>query len=309
MADSARSPRARRSTSDDTIPLREAVRRTGIPAELLRAWERRYGAVTPIRTPGGSRRYSAHDVERLTRIKAAVDAGHRISKVVAWGEARWAGFLDQTHPATHPAVDSIVDALAELDGETADRELTELLEELGPVDFAREIALPLLDAIGFLWTQQKASVASEHMASALLRTLLGNALRQTPPHEGAPRILFATPSGERHELGLLVAALVTRAAGGLPVYLGPELPPAELAEACRRTHIDAIALSAVSLDASVVVPELEQTRQLVAKRIAIWVGGASVAGAKLPRGIQLLGDFEDLEARVQRLSEKRAATG
>ncbi len=309
MAGSAGSSRARRDPGDDTVPLREAVRRTGIPAELLRAWERRYGAVTPIRTPGGSRRYSAHDVERLTRIKAAVDAGHRISQVVTWGESRWARFLDQTHPETDPAIETIVDALAELDAQTADRELTEQLARLGPVDFARQIALPLLDAIGFLWTQQKACVASEHMASALLRTLLGEALRQAPPPDDAPRVLFTTPEGERHELALLVAALVARAAGAMPVYLGPELPPVELAEACRRTRIDVIALSAVSLDASKVIPQLEHARELVAKRIALWVGGASVADVALPRGVERLADFDDLEARLEALAAKRAAAG
>lgn len=52
---------------------------TGIPAETLRTWERRYGVVTPDRTPGGQRRYSNEEVDRLCLIAQLVESGSRIS--------------------------------------------------------------------------------------------------------------------------------------------------------------------------------------------------------------------------------------
>ena len=61
--------------ADSTYPLRTASRLTGLSPDLRRAWERRYGVIEPMRTPGGTRRYSAADIERLRLVKAAVDAG------------------------------------------------------------------------------------------------------------------------------------------------------------------------------------------------------------------------------------------
>ena len=72
------------TNSDDaetTYPLRAAARLTGLSPDLLRAWESRYGVVKPLRTAGGTRRYRASELERLRLVKAAVDAGDRISVV------------------------------------------------------------------------------------------------------------------------------------------------------------------------------------------------------------------------------------
>ena len=74
-------PTFRSEPLEMTYPLRTAARLTGLSPELLRAWERRYGAVRPGRTPGGSRRYTAADLERLRLLKEAVDAGHRIGEI------------------------------------------------------------------------------------------------------------------------------------------------------------------------------------------------------------------------------------
>ena len=56
-------------------------RLTGIPADTLRVWERRYGVVTPIRTPSGTRLYASEDIARLGLIKQLVDRGDAISSV------------------------------------------------------------------------------------------------------------------------------------------------------------------------------------------------------------------------------------
>lgn len=57
-------------------------RLTGIPVPTIRMWERRYQMIVPSRSDVGARLYSAHEVERLSLLKAAVDAGHAIGTVV-----------------------------------------------------------------------------------------------------------------------------------------------------------------------------------------------------------------------------------
>jgi MerR family transcriptional regulator, light-induced transcriptional regulator len=56
-------------------------RLTGVPADTLRVWERRYSVVTPYRAESGTRLYGPEDVGRLTLIKRLVDRGDAISSV------------------------------------------------------------------------------------------------------------------------------------------------------------------------------------------------------------------------------------
>jgi DNA-binding transcriptional MerR regulator len=53
---------------------------TGIDPQTLRLDERR-GLLTPARTPGGTRRYSDDDLDRLQRITELVDAGINIAGI------------------------------------------------------------------------------------------------------------------------------------------------------------------------------------------------------------------------------------
>src|SRR5512134_2440764 len=80
----------RTSAVELTYPLRSASRLTGLSPEVLRAWERRHGVVQPLRTPGGTRRYRASDLERLRLMKAAIEAGHRIGQLAGLGNAELA---------------------------------------------------------------------------------------------------------------------------------------------------------------------------------------------------------------------------
>jgi MerR family transcriptional regulator, light-induced transcriptional regulator len=46
-------------------PIQVVTRRTGVSADVLRVWEKRYAVVTPIRSASGRRLYSDADIERL----------------------------------------------------------------------------------------------------------------------------------------------------------------------------------------------------------------------------------------------------
>lgn len=56
---------------------------TDIPAATIRMWQHRYGVVQPARSQGNIRLYSKADIERLSLLKSAVDAGHAIGTVAS----------------------------------------------------------------------------------------------------------------------------------------------------------------------------------------------------------------------------------
>lgn len=289
---------------------------TGISAHALRAWERRYRAVEPERTPGGARRYSEREVARLRLLRRAVDAGHPIGEIASLSDREIRRRLGIDVPSSAgrdaasyapPApdalpIESLVDAARTLDMDHFENSLSRLLAALGPRRFARELATPLLRRIGQEWERGELAVSAEHAATTVVRTLLGTTLRRDSVAARGPTVLFATPAGERHELGALIAAIEALAAGVRAVFLGGDLPVAEIAGAARRIQADAIALGVVGLDPEAAERELRALRRALPAEVSILLGGRRAAAVAAIPGVEVIQQLEELEEHVSRIT-------
>ncbi|HTY17361.1 MAG TPA: MerR family transcriptional regulator [Myxococcota bacterium] len=292
---------------EPTYSVGAVVRLTGLSAHVLRAWERRYGAVRPLRTDGGTRRYREADVIRLQRLRAAVAAGHPIGDIARLEDDELDRRAALAPAAPTAPLAAILEALDRLDAADAERLLGLQLSALGGARFARCVASPLLNEIGRRWEDGALCAASEHLASALLRTLLGSVLRPTNAAAQMSPILFTTPPGERHELGVLMAAVAAVDAGGRAIYLGPDLPVAEVAQAADALGAAAVALGVCQRDGAPVALALDALRRLMPASVELWVGGPGAAAVALPRGSALLADIDGIERKVALLSLRGAA--
>ena len=281
-----------------TYPLRTAARLTGLSPAVLRAWERRYGVVVPARTAGGTRRYSAADLERLRLVKAAVDAGHRIGVVAALEPDELRRRARVSDAPEEAGLSEVLSALGRLDAAAVQRRLSIQLSTLGAPRFAREIALPLVDEIGRRWSDGRLSIAAEHLATSILRSLLGAALQPTAASLAGPRIVFATPPGEPHELGLLIAALVALGAGAQPLYLGVDVPAEDLLAAARASGASAVALGVVTVSEEDAQATVTSLREGLPARVALWLGGAGAASLGARAGVEVVDSLDALERRV-----------
>jgi len=291
---------AMKSSENDetTYPLRAAARITGLSPDLLRAWESRYAVVTPLRTAGGTRRYRATDLERLRLVKAAVDAGERISVAAGLDPTELARRVETTGNPSQPGLEAILSALDNLDAAEAQRLLALQLSAMGPVTFAREFALPLAREIGERWALNRMGIASEHLAMGVLRSMLGSALTPTAASRLGPTIVFATPTGERHELGLQAAAVTALGAGANPIYLGAELPVEDLLGAVADAGAAALALSLVTIPKGQATPIITAIRNDLPEEVRLWIGGAGAAAITASNGVEQMGNLEEFERRV-----------
>jgi methanogenic corrinoid protein MtbC1 len=205
-------------------------------------------------------------------------------------------------------VEEALEAIRALDAAAAERIAGQQLAGLGPVEFAREFALPLLAVLGDGWAQGDVCVASEHLGTGLLRSMLGPGLRTTAATASAAPIVFATPPGELHEMGLLVAAITTLGAGGNPVYLGPNLPVEEIVRAVETRRAPVLALSLVVRVGTDPSGALAELRERLDSEVEIWVGGAVGQQMELPPGCVRIANLAQLEHRVS-LSLLRSAPG
>ena len=112
------------------------AQRTGIGADTLRKWERRYGVLRPSRTSGGQRRYDERDVARVEWLRDRLADGFRIGEAAALLEtddasaessttglrdAIVAAVADDGHPAPGRAGRAVVHALRRRDRGRGDR--------------------------------------------------------------------------------------------------------------------------------------------------------------------------------------------
>jgi DNA-binding transcriptional MerR regulator/methylmalonyl-CoA mutase cobalamin-binding subunit len=293
-------------SNEPTYSLGAVARLTGLSPHVLRAWERRYGAVKPLRTPGGTRRYRESDVARLRQLRAAVQAGHSISEVANAPAGDLERRLEMSSALPMPPLAPLLEAIEQLDAPTTERLLGAQLAALGPLRFVRTVASPLLHAIGTRWEAGQLCIASEHLASSILRSLLGGALRPTSAALQAPPVLFTTLPGEAHELGSLMAAVTTADAGGHPVFVGGNLPVAEIVDAADAVGAAAVAVGVCHLNGNNTAHALEALRAALPLRVELWVGGPAAQALALPHQVSHVRDAGELERKVALLVERGA---
>lgn len=202
---------------------------TGIPADTLRMWERRYGVVAPIRSEGGYRLYDDAAIARLTAMHALVGAGwsaRRAAEQVASGTTLGPLGDEPEEPAAKSDdLDLLVRLTEDLDAATLTRSLDEVFARTDFETFADQWLMPALLRLGQAWHRGEVSVAGEHFVSAGVHRRLAAALDAVPPHAGAPRVLVGLARGSRHELGVLAFSVALARAGIDVVYVGGDLPP------------------------------------------------------------------------------------
>lgn len=290
-----------------TFSLGAVARLTGLTPHVLRAWERRYGAVRPVRTPGGTRRYCESDVARLRLLRSAVQAGHAISEVAGLPEAELQRRLELRPAAPQPALAPVLDAFERLDGAEGARLLGQHFAALGAGRFVRDVAAPLLVEIGARWERGDTCIAVEHLASTTLRSLLGAALAPRGDALRCAPILFTTLPGDQHELGAMMAAVATIEWGGYAIFAGGNLPIDEIAEASRATGAAAVAVG-VSSEEDGAIELLRSLRRALPGDTDLWAGGLGTRRGDPPPGVSWIRDFDDLERKVTLLLERQATT-
>lgn len=253
---------------------------TGLTAETLRAWERRYAGISPARSDNGRRLYSQQELEKLTLLAELTRSGHTISKIAGLNCDELRNLQQQTRSShqdlAHPLLDRIIETLMDYRIDRCEQLLKRALVASEPLEYARDILLPALKKVGELWHEEKLSIAQEHMFTCCVNRIvlsMVNNLQNTSA--GSPAMLFATPSEESHECGILLGCLLAAVLHYRCFFLGANLPGKDIVEAAHHLQPDIIVIGLVKTP-----PEPETVEQLKiitsAKETAaatIWIGG------------------------------------
>lgn len=287
--------------------LGSVLKETGLAADTLRAWERRYGLPKPHRTLGGHRLYSQWDVSLVKWLMARQAEGMTISRAVlrwrdmteagadpleAWGSA-------SASPAEGASADGSLEALRARWLEAClsyDEVVAEQVLNQAFAQYSVELVLSglvqwALHEVGELWTQGRASVQQEHFLSALAMRRMDALIVASPPAQYPGSILLACAAGELHSLPLLYLSLLLRRRGRRAIFLGAEVPAAQLVETAHTVGAALVVLCAQQLVTAAALKI--GAEQLNRKHVPVAYGGrVFVAQPRLRRHIaaHYLGD-------------------
>lgn len=313
------------TSNDARHPIGVVSDRTGLTPDVLRVWERRYGVVDPKRSPGGQRIYSDADIERLSLLHRATRGGHGISHVASLSIAKLEEIVRGIEPPSvappTPFIsagepDSFVSqAMAftdALDPAGLESMLRRSLFRYGLVTFIDSIAAPFLREIGERWHDGLLNISQEHLATAVLQRVVSDSAPLMTGLDGSPTIVIATLDGERHANGALMAAATAGSEGWRVIYLGTDLPIAEIADTAIRTRAQAIGISMVlSERKSRIAAELRDLEARIPRDVTLICGGAGAKSASQSGGdtrMIFLKSMSELRAELASLRTTTART-
>ena len=320
-------------------PIKTVAWQTGLSPHVIRAWEKRYQTVQPTRSEGKQRLYSTADIERLTVLRQATEAGFSIGTIAslptesvqalltkAVGTQRVLdsaetgqtdlvriglplSFVDPGMEEIGGFLDGAFEAVLRMDAERLEGLLERASVSLGQMRLLSDLVVPLVERIGEGWIKGQVKVAQEHVATAVLRTFLGHIARPIALHPRAPVLVVTTPSGQHHELGAIIVAAAATGIGWRVVYGGACLPAEEIASMAIEQRARAVGLSVVHpTDDPALSLELQLLRRLLPPSTPILVGGR--ASAAYQAEIDAVGAMRvgSLESLRQLLNQLRGET-
>jgi len=273
-------------------PIKVVSQMTGLSLFVIRAWEKRYNVVTPSRTETNRRLYSEEDIEKLRLLNEAVHGGHNIGSIANLSIDELKDLLlhkgiskDHTEISAietsdvDELINNSIEAIRAYDNKTLETLLLKASAKMSQPQLIEQLIVPLVYKVGDLWHDGDIRVANEHMASAVIRSFLANLLDQHIPGENAPIVVSATPRGQDHELGAMIAGVVSAAAGWKVIYLGPNLPVEEIAAVAESLEAKVVALSIVyPNDDPQLRKDLLNLKRMLPDNTSVIVGGRAAGG-------------------------------
>ena len=282
---------------------------TGLGVETLRAWERRYQVIAPRREAGGHRTYSQQDLEKLTLLACLTRQGHAISKVSSLDIEqlqKLASGAEEQVEQKNQFSEQIVEALLHYRIDRCEQLLKRALISSEPLIYVRDILAPALVHVGQLWHEGKINIAQEHIFSASVKRILLSMVNNVHNlSANRASMLFATPSGEPHEFGLLMSSLLAAEQQYNCYYLGADVPAFDIVEATKKLEVNIVVLSLLKspsdpetlVQLNAVMEALSQTE------VTIWLAGRGVScwlsqKPMVPSNCDLIADFDDFHNKA-----------
>jgi methanogenic corrinoid protein MtbC1 len=285
--------------------LKVVLKETGLAADTLRAWERRYGLPSPNRTAGGHRLYSQRDIETIKWLMKRQSEGLSISRAVdLWNEQIASGtdplagsmlqgpLTSLAVPVPYQSPDTTIDTMRarwiEACLEFSESAAEQILNQAFSMFPVEAVCLNLLQRgmseIGERWYLNRANVQQEHFASGLAMRRLDALLSASPTPTRNQTVVVGCPAGEWHTFTPLLLSLFLRRRGLNVIYLGANVPSDQFSNSVKDLHVDLVVLVSQQLITAATLQHAANA--LSSQKIPVAFGGRIFSiHPELPRSI------------------------
>ncbi|WP_458412662.1 MerR family transcriptional regulator [Schinkia sp. CFF1] len=266
----------------------------GIQSGTLRAWERRYKIIAPVRNEAGHRLYTEKHVEILRWLVSKVQEGYTISQAVALYEENEEQINRKGQPEISPFDQSfhhnksqLLQALLKFEEERA-RKIFSYTISLFSIEWGViELITSIFTEMKMLKEQHKISSAHEQFIYNFMRTKVGAILQNMPCDSVLPKAILVSGPNEAHELGLLLFTLFLKWKGYHVIYLGTSVHGEDLLSMLNEINPEFLFISFTMVN-------VESTSQMIEKittnhpEIHLGIGGKAVPSLirQLKKGYQ-----------------------
>lgn len=231
---------------------------TGINAHTLRAWEKRYNAVTPLRDANKRRLYTQSDIDRLKRIHDLCSLGNNVSDIATLNDENLnklhSQYFNENNSSQNEAQEEIdinqtlqnlIMALTFYKLDIISHELEKAQQSLSAREFTLNLILPLIAEIGQLVASGHISVGMEHAITSILKFNLGLVLfkKYQTKNSKQASIVICTPEKEFREIPALISAILCSSYNFQFMYLGTNMSAYSLKDALEQIKPDYLLLS------------------------------------------------------------------
>jgi len=267
--------------------IKAVSKRTGVKTVTLRAWERRYNLLEPMRLENGYRLYSEQDIQVLLWVVEKLNGGETISQVSEQfkqnlGQGKWpeaVSMPEMEKPrlvSPIPARDfaeMLYGALISHQEGKAGMIMDDVEKYFDVKTIFEEVLFPALVLIGEAWYRGEIRIATEHFSSNFVRGRLLRMFQAIPVKRENVSILVGCGPEEAHEIASLMFAILLRQEGYGVEYLGPDLPIQDLVDYASTVRPKMICLSVSSEESANFVKGLASNLGTLPGRPRLAYGG------------------------------------
>ncbi|QTL48744.1 MULTISPECIES: MerR family transcriptional regulator [Priestia] len=199
----------------------------GIQPGTLRAWERRYQILNPVRNESGHRLYTEEDLRKLKWLMEKVSGGFTISQAVSLleTESSTVGTFEEEGEVDSPQKirDELLTMLLSFEEGKAQDLINHAFSLYSVEKVVIDILGSLLVTVGDMWEKGQITSAHEHYTTQVLKTRISMIFYSLPSNGLLPKAIAVCGPNETHEVGLLVFTLFLRRKGFEVIYLGSSI--------------------------------------------------------------------------------------
>lgn len=235
------------SKNSDSYSIRQVIDLTGLSEFTLRGWENRYKAFKPRRSATGRRSYSHSDLQKAILLRELIARDFRISHIAELSNKELEALLDKKSEEVGASpglfqteIEFLLKDLSLQNWDDIEARLRKTIRSEKVDTVLAELIVPLVKELGRQVASGIISISQEHIFSSILKERLYVLREAAPKSQSKKRFLVASPEGDFHELGILIAHTMIAVAGFKSLYLGPNTPKKDLCETALRfgaTHL------------------------------------------------------------------------